>query len=516
MILPSVSRSCFCCIAAYFRPPRIVRGLVPTATRAIRFVTTHDVLACNCGVNSCCARALQNELDVTAQMRDWLSDVLRSPLRWPIKEEILCRCTTEIFRMGGQPTVGPPAGDMDEAVVLWCLAQRCPLQDIESSLKLHLHSSFIRHAGHCTLVSSAQAGALPMVQTQSDEAGQAPPLFLPQASDNADFLCRRVGGKRDDQYGMRVMSTLTFDVERALRSYGVRCVTLDFSQEYHVRVAWRCWCVMQCDSPSLRRPMLADWHDPGCSAVSTHTGGVPEAQSVLCVCQGALSVRFRYLARVQLLARLVLCLLVCVCFRSVSNTLWKWCAEYTQRNPWVFVFFFGALTSWLLPENLDRCVREIGANSRQAHDDDPEALVAYPKLQEPVIPIESFSKTSRMNPEWEVALREASARARWVLLCGAPGIGKTYHIKHEFLPELQHRSLLTTAAEGSTTDQAAATPAANVSVTTIDGSNDRFTREALADVLAREVQSHPAHPTWLLVDEFHLMPVGALVAAIGN
>ena len=44
-----------------------------------------------------------------------------------------------------------------------------------------------------------------------------------------------MGGKRDDQYGMRVMSKRgKYNVEAALRAYGVRCVTLDFAKEYHV------------------------------------------------------------------------------------------------------------------------------------------------------------------------------------------------------------------------------------------------------------------------------------------
>ena len=63
---------------------------------------------------------------------------------------------------------------------------------------------------------------------------------------------------------------------------------------------------------------------------------------------------------------------------SVSNTLWKWCAEYTQRNPWVFVFFLGSMTTWLLPENMDRCVREIGGATTQAQDDATDSIVPQP------------------------------------------------------------------------------------------------------------------------------------------
>ena len=47
----------------------------------------------------------------------------------------------------------------------------------------------------------------------------------------------------------------------------------------------------------------------------------------------------------------------------VSDTLWKWCAEFTQRHPWVFIFFEDTDTSWLLPENVDRCIDELAGHA---------------------------------------------------------------------------------------------------------------------------------------------------------
>lgn len=70
----------------------------------------------------------QNELDLQSQTREWLGDVLRSPLRWPIKEEILCKCSSGALRMGGDPELGPPIGDMDEVrgwVSVW-VYHHCP------------------------------------------------------------------------------------------------------------------------------------------------------------------------------------------------------------------------------------------------------------------------------------------------------------------------------------------------------------------------------------------------------
>ena len=40
-----------------------------------------------------------------------------------------------------------------------------------------------------------------------------------------------------------------------------------------------------------------------------------------------------------------------------TDTLWKWCAEFTKRNPWVYVFWEGSQVQQLLPENIDRQVR---------------------------------------------------------------------------------------------------------------------------------------------------------------
>jgi hypothetical protein len=36
--------------------------------------------------------------------------------------------------------------------------------------------------------------------------------------------------------------------------------------------------------------------------------------------------------------------------------MFKWCAELTKLQPWCFVFFENTDVTWLLPENLDRCV----------------------------------------------------------------------------------------------------------------------------------------------------------------
>ena len=201
---------------------------------------------------------------------------------------------------------------------------------------------------------------------------------------------------------------------------------------------------------------------------------------------------------------------------KISNTLWKWCAEYTQRNPWAFIFFFGSIITWLLPENIDRCVRETGAESQREMVRALDALktktVFYSALGDPVLHSELPFKTTRLNLDWEDGVRRAVAGGRWALLCGAPGIGKTYYLKGIFLPMLQ-RVGLSYLTNGDAYDVSSATASDarlydRIHVSVIDGSNDRFTREALTDVLAREV-GLAGRQTVLLVDEFHLMSTGS-------
>lgn len=81
-----------------------------------------------------------------------------------------------------------------QAVIQWCLAQRCPLQSVESALKLELHASFVRHAAKCTKASAVGSQVAVMAGVRDGEVSQAPPLFPPDSGGDSggDFLCRCV------------------------------------------------------------------------------------------------------------------------------------------------------------------------------------------------------------------------------------------------------------------------------------------------------------------------------------
>lgn len=53
------------------------------------------------------------------------------------------------------------------------------------------------------------------------------------------------------------------------------------------------------------------------------------------------------------------CFVYIIGVRQVSDELWKWCAEYSQKSPWIFFIFEDTDTSWLLPENVDRIVKNV-------------------------------------------------------------------------------------------------------------------------------------------------------------
>lgn len=56
------------------------------------------------------------------------------------------------------------------------------------------------------------------------------------------------------------------------------------------------------------------------------------------------------------LMHLQCCMVTISGLSSVSDVLFKWCAEFTKSNPWCYVFFSDIDVTWLLPENQNRCV----------------------------------------------------------------------------------------------------------------------------------------------------------------
>jgi hypothetical protein len=56
------------------------------------------------------------------------------------------------------------------------------------------------------------------------------------------------------------------------------------------------------------------------------------------------------------LMHLQCCIVTISGLSSVSDVLFKWCAEFTKSNPWCYVFFDDIDVTLLLPENQSRCV----------------------------------------------------------------------------------------------------------------------------------------------------------------
>lgn len=99
---------------------------------------------------------------------------------------------------------------------------------------------------------------------------------------------------------------------------------------------------------------------------------------------------------------------------QVSDTLWKWCAEFTQRHPWVFIVFEDTDTSWLLPENVDRCIDEASAGPGRRHGTsvvaDAASLgtilqpVTYPDIGAPVMKTDFHLEDTLPEVRWDTEL----------------------------------------------------------------------------------------------------------------
>ena len=162
----------------------------------------------------------------------------------------------------------------------------------------------------------------------------------------------------------------------------------------------------------------------------------------------------------------------------VSDTLWKWCAEFTQRHPWVFIFFEDTDTSFLLPENVDRCIDELAGHADRnrfvsrvtsGRVDTTLQPVVYADIGYPEMEPNFHLHSTRLNDAWEQELTEAdflSSRDP-IVITGPAGIGKTYFIKHEFLcrPSIVEEFFQVTK----------------------DGSNDEFLSSTVGDVLQHDI-----------------------------
>jgi hypothetical protein len=104
----------------------------------------------------------------------------------------------------------------------------------------------------------------------------------------------------------------------------------------------------------------------------------------------------------------------------------------------------------------------------------------------PAALLERANWLTAQDVEWKAKISLRKASDEWVLITGSPGVGKTYHMKQEFLAPAGVVDLL------------------GRRVIRLDGSNDLFTLVAMADWLESAI--YTTEPVLLIVDEFHMLP----------
>eukprot|EP01129_Flabellula_baltica_P005164 TRINITY_DN1846_c0_g2_i1.p1 TRINITY_DN1846_c0_g2~~TRINITY_DN1846_c0_g2_i1.p1 ORF type:complete len:3716 (+),score=608.79 TRINITY_DN1846_c0_g2_i1:330-11150(+) len=161
----------------------------------------------------------------------------------------------------------------------------------------------------------------------------------------------------------------------------------------------------------------------------------------------------------------------------VSDRFFKWCAEYTRKNPWTWIILNNIDVFFLLPENQDRIVDNLsiskGSSSKQT------------KKFDPVKPLERSSRDTSWEKDFRNITNELIQKKEHMLLVGPPGIGKTY-----FLDE--------TRKEISAKD--------NHAVVMFDGSSDILIQISILDFLRNKLGNlSPSCEVLLIADEFHLM-----------
>eukprot|EP00656_Telonema_subtile_P055937 TRINITY_DN8825_c0_g1_i1.p1 TRINITY_DN8825_c0_g1~~TRINITY_DN8825_c0_g1_i1.p1 ORF type:complete len:1950 (-),score=403.34 TRINITY_DN8825_c0_g1_i1:127-5976(-) len=216
----------------------------------------------------------------------------------------------------------------------------------------------------------------------------------------------------------------------------------------------------------------------------------------------------------------------------VSDALLKWCAEYTERCPWRFIFFENTDSTWNFSENRDRCnykfytrpsleswkyqsdflheVYSVQYNSREAmrlpSDDkllvslngcvDAEwaALIAkyfhndseWFELGQAGVAKTTDTLLVGIDKSWEIGIRQKIIQGGQMatLLISPPGAGKTYFMK---------------------TGVTAAAEELELNVSRIDCSNDELVERALISVLEEHFPTGSIQEGILIADEFHMM-----------
>jgi predicted ATPase len=186
---------------------------------------------------------------------------------------------------------------------------------------------------------------------------------------------------------------------------------------------------------------------------------------------------------------------------QVEDTLMKWTAEYTQRNPWNWVIFEDVITILNLPENMDRAIQDA-PRFRSGTAEDSQSLHGRIHRFEADDSSEEENETTRKVGEWEPVFEAILRSNSWVMVRGAakrfrrrtlnagsqvsgePGIGKTFFLK-EFMEREEVKKEYPRMRR-------------------IDGSSDRFVREAITDVLDDLVESACGQSFLLCLDEYHM------------
>ncbi len=118
---------------------------------------------------------------------------------------------------------------------------------------------------------------------------------------------------------------------------------------------------------------------------------------------------------------------------SISNTLLKWCAEYTKKTPWCYVYLEDVDLTWNFVEILDRIYPH--PNMLQLLSDNNSSLncylIDYPDVQNSNQHLYRGSPQtlfSQFEKRW-TAQGKSLDNSKWLLLNGVPGIGKTVEAK---------------------------------------------------------------------------------------
>ncbi|GIQ80339.1 hypothetical protein KIPB_001119, partial [Kipferlia bialata] len=187
---------------------------------------------------------------------------------------------------------------------------------------------------------------------------------------------------------------------------------------------------------------------------------------------------------------------------TIDDSLLKWCAEFTKKTPWRYIFFESCNIAWNLPENRDRCNTEHADGFTSRTLADLKAAAGMRPLHKDKFA--EFVETSTFGElqtqmgngtvsNWDYAMgydidfQEKVDRFinndeyRIMLLSSPPGAGKTYYVEDKLKKD----------QKGQTKR--------------FDGSDDRLVFDSLDSILNGLVDTKAQNKQILIIDEYHML-----------